>query len=252
MQSNNLSYRSEIAISPKWDRIVRWYFPDIKTDEESRQFIKSISVKSKVNKEDSLYGKRPVFLEFNDCLSGLYMIWSRKHAQFLEEVEEVGYLLEDLNGGLIKDLEEKINADDPDDVSRSSLLTISPHGIFAGSKTLATIPYWDIINFLIKVEQETKCSNRQIKKFPDKLQEILEIEKINYAPIIDTHMGDMEPDKRVVESEWLKRAGAELYGQKVIQHIFETEFYSLAFFVHFFNPAIRPWTEIDPKYWNEI
>ena len=180
------------------------------------------------------------------------MIWSRKHAQFLDKVEEAGYLLEDLNGGLIKELEDKINADDPDDVSRSSLLTISPQGIFAGSKTIAAIPYWDIINFLIKVEKETKCSNRQIKKFPEKLQAIFDRDSITYAPVIDTHLGDIEPDKRIVESEWLTKAGTELYGQRVVQHIFETEFYSLAFFVQFFNPNIRPWTEIDPEYWNEL
>lgn len=242
------SYRSEIVVKPNWPKIIRWFLPELKSDEDALKFVEQFSKQFNVDRDSSLYGKQFVFLEFKDQLSGLYMVWSRKYSQFLDEAKETGNLLESKDGEAQVELEKRIALNKVHE-DLFGTLAISPQGINAGRKTISSIPYWDIVNFLSRVEKETKAANRQIKKFPPKLQEIFDKDGIKYAPVTDIYIGNRESDMRLVDSKWLTRVGAELYLEKVIQHVFETPYYSLEFSLHFFNPDVRHRNEIPDSDW---
>ncbi len=250
-KNKSLSYRAEVLITPKWQSIVRWYFPELSTDEAAGAFVSKIVKKFGVDEDESLYSKRFSFLDFYDGQTGLNMIWSRNYQQFLDNLEVNGSLLAGKDDGLEEELEKKLSKNDAEE-ERFMFLTVSPSGIFTESKPISCIPYNDIINLFVKMQQEDGCAAYHIKKFPKEFQKIFDRDNVSYGPILDVDFKGNEPDMipQELKSAWCKKVGLEIYRHRVIQHVFETTHYSVAFSLNFFHPDLRFSNEIDSDFFD--
>lgn len=250
--TNDLSYRIELGVKPHWHKIVRWYFPEIKTDQEATEFVEKLSKKYKIDEDESLYEKQFVFYQFYSGISGLNFTWSPNYKQFfLDDLDIKGYLLTDKSLKLRDEIDRIIDRRDKHGERFGTFIKISPSNIEIaseyGHEVISSIPYQDLINFFVRVQQETGHANYQVKKFPKIFQDVLTRDGVSYGPILDLYAvtGKIEPESKTIDSSWLEYVGAELYQQHVVQHIFKAPYHSVGFSIKFFDrSSIRPWNEI--------
>lgn len=100
---NAVSSRISITVLPEWFEIVKWCFPNLKTDDEVVDFVKELRREFHFDQESSFYLKDFGFVAFYDGVSGLHTCWSTDLKGFLSEMEIQGSVFE----GDSSDLYEK-------------------------------------------------------------------------------------------------------------------------------------------------
>jgi len=248
-----LSYQATIRVEPEWTKIIRHCFPDIKTNEEAWEFIKTLTedLEEELDKENCLYHKGFTFIEFYDAVSGLNPIWSVHHKNFVEDAEIWGHVFENSRIlGNVFDKKAAWNEFSKNKISR--LFVASPSFVgFTGeyqsflmtkNDKLAEFPYYRIIQFLGDLEKNSGWgSDKMIKTFPEDIQKMFSEKEVQYN--IEYNWEDYgcggEPNTGLAESEWLKEKGIELFKQTMKRHVFETPYFSISIKLKSFSPEDR-------------
>ena len=91
-----LSFKVRVSIDVKWIEIIKWCFPDLKTNEQAWDFIENLSKNPDLDfkKDGGLFREFFSFVEFCDGLSGMNQIWSEYHKTFRDDMEIRGYIFE--------------------------------------------------------------------------------------------------------------------------------------------------------------
>ncbi len=242
-----ISYQVEISIKPEWVKVIRWCFPELKTDHEAVVFMESLwkDPKLEIDRETSLLSARPFgFVEFYDGVSGLNPIWSTYHNGFIKDLEVWGRVLD--CGFMPEYFRDKF----PDSPIHQ-LMVISPSFLGFDSpfpsyevedkNKISQFPYDSVINFFVDV-QKNIGRDLMVKKFPEKLQQIFDKYQIKYDPLDYENYG-VNPNyctqKEMVKSKWLEEKGIELYDQKMRSHTFRNPYFLINISLKFFSPDDR-------------
>lgn len=222
---------------PNWIKIAKWYFPEIEsmTNKETHEFVIEFIKKFKIDKDASLYNKPGFsFVEFRDGVSGLNPIWSDRWKEFVSDLEIRGYFLVDKEG------ESELTP------KGGGGMHISPNYIQTqDGETISSMPFDDIVNLFVQIEKETGTAHYQVKKFPEKFQDVFDKQDIVYEPDFHIYTSLNHLGKSIVKSDsaWFKESGMELYEQTVEAHIFKTPYFEIKFNFRFFgSDDIRPYT----------
>lgn len=237
--NENLTYKLVLVISPDWQAVLEKLAKDANRDPE--KFINEImrDEELKIEEGKGLFGKEFRFVCFYDGASGLEQIWSDYHGTFVDDIEVIGHIFEGKwlpweGEGYRKYKDNYI----------SKYLVIKPHFIgfhtilpliedVAPDDKLAQMPFQEIISFFIDMYRHLRNTGLWvpmygIKKFPRKLQEEFDKYKVEYDKSAYEDYGtDIEFNERIIESEWAKKNGMEIYNQEMLSHRFTTPYYSI-------------------------
>jgi len=232
-----LSYKVRVYINIEWLEIIKNCFPNLKTDEQTRDFVEDLYKDSnlKINKTESLFQKSFSFVVFNDGLSGIHQIWSDHHKTFVDDLEVKGDVF---SGGFLSALFNKFPENkiirqffiSPEFIGFRSDL---PDGYMMDEDKISQIPFFDIINFFKKVHKniDFMLPMYAVKKFPQELQKKIDKYNVKY----ESYGSDDYFNKELIESEWAKENNVEIYDQMIDSHLFSTPYYSLSIQIEIFD-----------------
>ncbi len=250
--NSKVSYKVDICIEPKWDKILKWAYPILaeKSMDEIESYIQEkaslISDNcSPLYKIDSFR-----FTEIFDALSGLRLVWSENEKKFVEELSAWGFLIGEpkIHAVLNKDLEKTL----------TNRFAISTYGFgfegFHGSLTplyvpkenIVTIfPYYQIVAFFIETQQclvatETTFGsfpNMKIEKFSSELGKLFLKHEIKYSACSDNPQQQAFGTEGRKEVRLLNGESVVLSGSRVQMHNFENQFYFISLNVKLFEPG---------------
>lgn len=236
-----LSYKLRINISIEWKKIVRKCFDNMSNDEQAWEIVKRIVSDSGINiySMEGLITKEFQFVVFKDGLTGLEQIWSDYYKTFLDDIEISGFLFGG-NSSLAFDKypENKIESQfriRPEYIGFSSDL---PDGELMDEDMISQIPYHEIIHFLTQIYTNLEYENPMlcIKKFPHKLQELLEQNQVKYETWATEDYGcAVKFDNKLIESKWIKDNNLEICEQTMRRHIFTTPYYTVGIHMEVFG-----------------
>lgn len=244
--SDALSYQASIHIRPDWIKLIRWCFPNLKTDAEAKEFVKNLydDTELKLDKELSLFEKDFSFVEFYDGVSGFNPIWSPDEKRFLDKLEVSGPVFHGKEGHTksIADMfpDNRIARDfvvSPDFIGFRSNL---PDGDMGDEDKAGRFPYGSVIQFFAELEPG-HGANSMVKKFSPQMQALFDRFQTKYDPWdYEGHDTGVEASKQVEESTlWLEHAEIELYKQKMRSQTFNTPYFTVTIALKFFTAHDR-------------
>lgn len=247
------SYRVCVSVQPKWHEIIRYCFPDLKTNKEINEFIDSLFEDKtlELDAKSGLYGKYFRYLYFYDGVSGLELIWSHYHEGFVDNMEGRGMAFQSEASFAGKFW--KKYADEENLIAQH--MRISPSSIaflgdYGNDSELSRFPYSSVINFFLDAQNNSGLGNFMVKKFPNDIQENFDKNQITYDPQMgicwesdpqpnkELYKPDLENEFGLNSSKWLESNGVEFYRQILKSQRFETPYYEIDIQQKFF--------EVDP------
>jgi hypothetical protein len=246
-----ISYQAGISVDLEWIKVIRWCFPELKTDEEAWKFVEGLQKDSelKLDQEAGLFQKNFGFVEFYDGVSGLNPVWSNHYQGFTDELEVKGWVFGGWEG--FGKLRDKFS---DNRIGRVMLISPSfigfrsdlPDGSMGDEDKISQFPYHSVISFFADIQKnQDKISSSwpgelMVKKFPEKIQQIFNKYQIKYDPSNYEDYGcGIKPKNELVKSKWLEEKGIELYDQKMRSHTFKTPYYTVTIRLKFFSPDDR-------------
>jgi hypothetical protein len=168
-----VSFRVSVSINVKWIEIIKWCFPDLKTDDQVGDFVKTLynDPDLELKKGEGLFQESFSFVEFCDGLSGINQIWSDYHKTFRDNMEIRGYIFEGSLRLYQRFPENKIGTGfrvRPDFIGFESIL---PDGDLMEKDKISQIPFYDMIEYFNKIHVNPDSSKNDANKFPKTLQD---------------------------------------------------------------------------------
>jgi hypothetical protein len=244
-----VSYQAGISVNPEWIKVIRWCFPELKTDEEAWKFVENLQkdTELKLNQESGLFQKNFGFVEFYDGVSGLNPIWSDHYKGFTGELEVWGHVFEEGDGH-----EKRMWDKFPDNRIRGAMVISPsfigfrsnlPDGSMGDEDKISQFPYDSLINFFTEIQKNSGTllgGESMVKKFPDRLQQLFDKYQVKYDPWDYEDYGcGGDPKKELSKSKWLEEEGIELYQQRMRSHTFKNPYFSITIRLKFFSPDDR-------------
>lgn len=238
------SYKIDIGIRPNWYEITKYLAKELKVSEE--EFQKEILDNKKLGivEGKGLFGKGFRFVYFYDPISGLEQIWSDYDKTFLDEMEISGAIFASEETDLLFLERNKV----PKKFRRCKIfnpILISPSsigfdtaGLIGYSEKIQEFPFGVLISFLKDLHKNIGLWGPmyKIKSFPKELEEEFKKYGVKYEDWCYEDYGTgVEARNDLIDSEWAKKHGVELYNQKMRTQVFTTPFMTLRITMDFFE-----------------
>jgi hypothetical protein len=236
------SYKLDIILEPNWDEILKRLAKENNVDVKS--FFKVIENDKKLNliEEKRIYGKLFRFVYFYDGVSQLQQVWSDHYKTFIDEIE----IREDIfhsNSIFSWDIGSEKEATK---LSNRIVLTpnfigfhtVLPDGDVMEEDKLSLIPFGNIKQLLLDLHKNIGLwgAMYKIKKFPQKLVQEFEKNKIKYEDWDYEDYGcGVDAEENLIETEWTKKNGIEICDQKMKSQIFSSPYYSIRMKIEIFE-----------------
>jgi len=237
------SYKIDFVIMPNWHEITKHLAKELKVSHD--EFQKEILDNKKLGivEGKGLFGKGFRFVYFYNAISGLEQIWSEHDKTFLDEMEINESILANEDGGIwgfmCEDLPEKFL-----DSKIFVPIVITPYAIgfdtarlVGYSEDIQLFPFGSITSFFkdLYINIGLWGPMYKIKSFPKELEEEFKKHKVKYEDWDYEDWGTfLEAKDDLIESEWAKKHGVQLYNQKMRNQIFTTPFMTVSIKIEFF------------------
>src|SRR3989339_4311 len=242
--NKSISYRADIILEPNWQKIIN----DLAKDGgvEPERFVKEIYADKKLNVKEGegVFGKLFRFVYFSDGISGMTQIWSDRHKTFVDKMEIRERLFSSEEGmnfawiGHDKYGENRVGTSIVIAPHVIGFPEVLPDGDFLDEEKLGEVPFWTIIQFLTNLDKYVGIwgSMYMIKTFPKELSDLFEKHEIKYDPwnFEDYGCGG-GAKKKLVEKDWTKQNGVEIYDQKMREQTFQSPYLTVRIRIEAFN-----------------
>ncbi len=238
------SYKIDFGITPNWYEIIKHFAKELKISE--KEFQKEILDNKKLGivEGKGLFGKGFRFVYFHDAISGLEQIWSDYDKTFLDEMEIRGAMFASEERDLLF-LERNKVPKKFQDCKIFSPILITPSsigfdtvGLVGYSEKIQEFPFGKLIGFFKDLYKNIGLWGPmyKIKSFPKELEEEFKKYGVKYEDWDHEDYGtSVEAKDDLIESEWAKKHGVELYDQKMRTQVFTTPFMTLRITMDFFE-----------------
>ncbi|MDX9893370.1 MAG: hypothetical protein RB292_03055 [Patescibacteria group bacterium] len=237
------SYKLDIVITPEWHEIIKKLAKDNKTTAE--KFVNEIKKDKSLNTDEdkSLYGKSFRFVYFYNHLSNLEQIWSDHYKTFIDDIEIRGNIFETKNFfSWINHKKYKDNNISNTLVIRPEYLgfhTILPDGDVMDEDKFSIFPFNTVLEFFIIMHNSSSRLDpmRRVKKFPGSLVKEFKEDKIKYEDEwnIEDYGTGVKENKDLIENEWTKEHGVEIYDQYMKRQVFSSPYCTISLKMEIFD-----------------